>query len=221
MIAIPDRLPTISLEALRERFVALILPRITTHAAVVFRGHHADQKAEWTADSFALAWLWYTRLYARGKDAADFPATFATVVVRAVKCGRRITGMEKAKDLLSRRAQIRHGFRVERLPATTRAPHDDLYGTVGGQRLHDEHEECLRENVRTPVPDQVNFRLSFPRFLRRQTRRDRRLAHYLSLGNSGKSAAQRFGLSPGRITQIRQRLCKEWHLMHDEQAPCA
>jgi hypothetical protein len=219
MIAIPERLPTVSLATLHQHFVARLLPRITVHARIVFRGYGEEQQAELTADSVALAWSWYTRLYERGKDAATFPATFASFVVRAVKCGRRLTGMDKAKDVLSRRAQARHGFRVEAMPATTRAPRNELYGAVGGQRLQDEHEECLRENVRTPVPDQVNFRVSFPAFLGRQTTRDRRLARHLSLGHSGKNAAQKFGLSPGRVTQIRQRLCREWYAMHDEQAP--
>ena len=218
MIAIANRLPTISLDAIRDRFVTLLLPRITTHAAIVFRDRNAEQKAELSAETVALGWRWYLRLIERGKDAVHFPATFASLVVRAVSSGRRLAGMEKAKDVLSRRAQARHRFRVERLPATTRAPHDRIYGSVYGQRLQDEHEECLRENVRTPVPDQVNFRMSFPDFLSRQTPRDRRLAVYLSLGHSGKSAAQRFGLSPGRVTQIRQRLCKEWQAMHEEPA---
>jgi hypothetical protein len=105
------------------------------------------------------------------------------------------------------------------LPATSRTAHEGLYNVVGGQRKLDEWEEGLQDNAKTPVPEQANFRLSYPRFLRRQTPRNRRLAEYLAMGNSGKTAAQRFRLSPGRVTQIRQRLCKEWHTMHDEHAP--
>jgi hypothetical protein len=50
-------------------------------------------------------------------------------------------------------------------------------------------------------------------------RRDRRLAHFLSLGNSAKDAARKFKLSTGRITQLRQQWCREWHALHDEKVP--
>jgi len=97
--------------------------------------------------------------------------------------------------------------------------HDRPYNVVGGQRKLDEWEEGLQDNVKTPFPEQVNFRLSFPRLLNRQTDRDRHIAEFLAVGNSGKATAQTFGLSPCRITQIRQQLCKEWHAMHNERAP--
>ena len=57
----------------------------------------------------------------------------------------------------------------------------------------------------TPVPDQVQFRLDWPRFFATLSGRDRRLAAFLALGHSGRQAAGRFGLSPGRVTQLRQR----------------
>jgi transposase len=36
------------------------------------------------------------------------------------------------------------------------------------------------------------------------------MAEFLSLGHSAKQAAEKFNLSAGRITQLRQRWCKEW-----------
>jgi hypothetical protein len=219
MIATVDSFPTVSIEELHGQFVEVVLPRIQTHAALVFRDFKADEKDELTADAFALAWKWMVRLVQRGKDPTKFPTAIATLVCRAVKCGRRLIGQEKAKDALSRRAQRRHGFRVEQMPATTRTSHEGLYAVVGGQRMLDRWEAFLQDNVKTPIPDQVNFRLSFPRFMDGQQDRTRRIAEFLALGNSAKAAAQKFGLSPCRITQIRQRLCKDWFGMHDEMAP--
>ncbi|OAI42041.1 hypothetical protein AYO40_02080 [Planctomycetaceae bacterium SCGC AG-212-D15] len=219
MIATVDSFPTVSIGGLHGQFLKVVLPRIESHAALVFRSRKAEEKAELLADATALAWKWTTRLVQRGKDPTRFPTAIATLVCRAVRCGRRITRMESAKDVLSKRAQQRHDFRVERLPATTRTHHDGLYNVVGGQRKLDDWEEHLQDNVRTPIPEQANFRLSYPRFMDGQTDRNRRIAEFLAVGNSGKAAAQRFGLSPCRITQIRQRLCKDWHDMHDEQAP--
>ena len=39
------------------------------------------------------------------------------------------------------------------------------------------------------------------------------------LGHSNKQAAATFRLSPGRVSQIRQRLCREWFARHGEKAP--
>ena len=61
--------------------------------------------------------------------------------------------------MLSPAAQRRHGFRVESLPVATRTAHEDLYGSAHGQQEQDAFEERLRDNTRTPVPDQAAFRI--------------------------------------------------------------
>jgi hypothetical protein len=218
MIATVDSFPTVAIEELHAQFVKIVLPRVESHAALVFRSRKAEDKAELLADAVALAWKWTVRLVNRGKNPWKFPTAIATLVCRAVSCGRRVTRMDSAKDVLSRRAQRRHGFRVERLPAT-RTSHDGRFGVVGGQRTQDEWEEALHDNVKTPVPEQANFRLSYPRFMGSQADRNRRIAEFLAVGNSGKVAARTFGISPARITGIRQQLCRDWHAMHDEVAP--
>lgn len=133
-------------------------------------------------------------------------------------CGRRVTGQERAWDVLSARAQRRHGFKVESLPASTRRPFDDLYSAVRGQQFLDEYEERLRDNTFTPPPDAAAFRLDWPGFLDTLTERNRELAHFLSLGHAAKKAADKFRLSPGRVTQLRQRWCREWRLCQGELA---
>src|SRR5262249_59235024 len=104
----------------------------------------------------------------------------------------------------------RRGCRGGRPPASTRSPHEHLYADPHGQALLDALEERLRDNTVTPPPDAAAFRVDWPLFLRGLTRRDRDLALFLSLGHSGKAAAAKFGLSPGRVTQLRQRWCREW-----------
>jgi hypothetical protein len=87
MIATVDSLPTVSINDLHAQFLTLVLPRIQTHAAVVFRGRKADEKTELLADAIALAWKWFVRLVQRDKDPRAFPTAIATLVCRAVKCG--------------------------------------------------------------------------------------------------------------------------------------
>jgi hypothetical protein len=100
-------------QRLHARFL-LLLPRIEAHAKIYFRDIRcAAQRAAQIAETVALAWKWFVRLDKRGKDAADFVATFATFAARAVRCGRRVAGVSKAKDVMDRHVQQRHDFEVE------------------------------------------------------------------------------------------------------------
>src|SRR5262249_25472721 len=134
-------------------------------------------------------------------------------------CGRRLCGQERLRDVLSAAARRRYGFKVEPLPASLRTSVEDRAGSPHGQAEQDAYEQRLADNTQTPVPEQANFRLSFPVFLSNLPERDRDLAEFLSLGHEAKEAAKAFGLSPGRVTQLRQRLCRRWFAMHGEEAP--
>jgi hypothetical protein len=204
---------------LHRRYL-LLLPRLETHACVVFRGVRCPARQEdRVQECVALGWQWFLRLAERGKDVFAFLMAIVALVARAVQCGRRLCGQERSKDVLSPLAQGRRGFRVEHLPATTGGPHDHLYSDPHGQALHDGFEERLRDNAVTPPPDAAAFRIDWPRFLRGLARRDREMALFLSLGNSGKAAAARFGVSPGRVTQLRQQWCLAWRACQGEEAP--
>jgi hypothetical protein len=204
-------------KTLHSRFLAL-LPRIQTHALIVFRDIACPQRrADLIAELIALAWLWFIRLAKRGKAVEDFVVTFCRLLTKAVKSGRKLAGMVKAKDVLNRHAQQRHGFKVQSLPLSTRACHEDLYSAVRGQQLHDTYEERLKDNTVTPPPDAAAFRIDFPIFLSSLSQRDRELAEFLSLGNSGKHAASKFGISQGRVTQLRQTWCRVWRSCQGEE----
>src|SRR5580704_5153594 len=133
-------------EHLSERFLA-ILPRIRRHAQIYFRHIScASQRDDKIAETIALAWRWFVRLAEQGKDASCFPVAFATLIARSVRCGRRLAGMEKAKDVMSPAAQRRHGFVVGKLPD---------YSTLAATALGD----ALTDNVQTPPPEQAAFRI--------------------------------------------------------------
>ena len=44
-----------------------------------------------------------------------------------------LAGQERSRDVLSSRAQRRHGFTVQSLPASLRRPMDNLYSSPQGQ----------------------------------------------------------------------------------------
>ena len=85
-----------------------------------------------------------------------------------------------------------------------------LYAHAQGQNLQDTFEERLRDNTQSPVPDQAAFRIDWPTYFNSLTDRDQRLAEFLSLGHTAKQAARVFGISPARVTQLRQQWCREW-----------
>jgi hypothetical protein len=200
----------VSAEGLQVRFLALV-PRIETHAQIFFRGIRCPvQKEDRVAECVALAWQWFVSLSHRGKDVFAFPMAFAALVARAVKCGRRLCGRERARDVFSPLAQQRHGFRIEALPSATRNPHEQLYADPHGQALLDAFEERLRDNTLTPVPDQAAFRIDFPNWLRTLTGRERRLIRAMARNERTKDLSRAFELSPGRISQLRREFRDAW-----------
>jgi hypothetical protein len=133
----------------------------------------------------------------RGKDPADFASTFAGYAARAVRRGRRVCGQEAGQEVLSPRAQARHGFMVLRLPQHT---------TLEGSPL----EEALQDNTITPPPDAAAFRIDFPDWLATWPERDRRLIEALGLGERTLALVDQFGLTPGRVSQKRREYHSDW-----------
>jgi hypothetical protein len=197
---IPSRNPFGSppaLEALHEKFLAL-LPRILIHARISFRDVHCShEKDDVIAEAIALAWRWYLRLMEQGKDAARFPSVLALFAVRRVRGGRRLCTKERSRDVLTRSAQVRHGFRVGPLPSASRLG-DNLF------------EQALQDNRQTSIPDQVCFRCDFPSWQSTRSDRDRRLIDDLMIGGRTGEVARKHGLSAARVAQLRREFHADW-----------
>src|SRR5271166_4773165 len=119
-------------QSLHTHFLSL-LPRIVTHGRIYFRNLKCQQKKEDAmAEMVALSWKWFVRLAQKGKDASEFTSALATFAARAVKSGRRLTGMEKTNDVLSPLTQTRRSFTVSSLPNIS-----SLCGNVLEEALQD------------------------------------------------------------------------------------
>lgn len=140
-----------TLHALHARFLEL-LPRIELHGRIYFRHLNAHDKGEALQELRCLAWKRFCHLARRGKDVGQFMFNFNRFLVRHISAGRRVVGMQKAKDVLSPRAQRQHGFLVQPLPTSPRATHASLYSAVCGQREQDVFEERLQDNMVSPIP---------------------------------------------------------------------
>lgn len=203
-------------KSLQSAFLDL-LPRIRTHAAIAFRHLKCPGKRDdAVAEVVGVCWKWYLRLMARGKDPRAFVSTLAGLAARAVRCGRKVAGMERSKDALNPQAQRRFGFRAEPLPARTARRYADLYGDPHGQGQLDAFEQRLRDNTVTRPPEQAAFRIDFPRWLAGLGERDRRIAADMMHDEPTRELAARHRLSQGRISQLRRQFHRSWRRFHGE-----
>jgi hypothetical protein len=186
--------------------LAAVLPRLTSHAAVCLGGVRCPhERAELQAELFALGWAWFLRTRQHGKHPEQFPTAIATFAGRAVRSGRRLCGQQKAKDVLSPVAQRRHGFSVGPLPE---------FDSCNGDVL----EEALHDNTQTPPDEQAAFRLDFPAWVGRRSDRDRRLIGEMLVGERTRDLATRFGLTPGRVSQLRREFFADWSAFCGERS---
>src|SRR4051794_13943315 len=198
MLSVNPSLHTQSIEQLHACFVKHLLPRVQRHARIVFRSLRCPhRKEDAIADTVGVAWRWYVALTQRGKDASLFVFAMAALAARHVRSGRGPCGTEPGQDVLSHRAQCRHGFVVSKLPD---------FSTWSGNPL----DEALHENTRSPVPEQAAFRIDFPCWLQSLSERDQRVVEDLMLGERTLDVARKHGLSPARVSQLRREFLEGW-----------
>jgi hypothetical protein len=207
MIESADQKPVSDMHA---RFLQL-LPRLQLHGSIFFRNLPPHKKEEAIAEMIALAWKWFRRLTERGKDVSAFQMVLVYLVAKAVSSGRRVTRQESAKDAMNPRTQQRHGFRVEHfeLPKCHRS-------NPLGQEMQNEMEERLCENTQTPVPEQAAFRIDWPEWMKTRTDRERRIIGDLMAGARTLDVSRKYGISPGRVSQLREKFHRDWLLFIDQ-----
>jgi hypothetical protein len=193
-----------ALARLRATFLNSILPKVLTHGRVYFRHVKCPhQKEDLLAEMTGLCWLWHLRLAERGKDATRFPTTLAAFASRAVRGGRRLAGMDRAKDVLSPLAQRRKGFAVCKLPDCS---------ALDGVPLH----EALHDSTKSPPADQAALRIDLPRWLATLGKRDGRIALDMALGFRTRELAAAYRLSAARISQLRRQFHQSWRQFQGE-----
>lgn len=180
------------------------LPRIRTHAKVRF-GAIADpaRRDDAIAEVVGLGWVHWLSALRHGKDPNEFVSTIADLAVRQVRSCRKVTGSERSRDAMSPLAHRKNGFVNVPLPGGRR-PHADIYSRPNGQDECDAAEEGMQAHTQSPVPDQVAFRMDIPSWMERLADKKRRIVKDLMQGDSTQEAAEKHGVSQGRISQIRR-----------------
>jgi hypothetical protein len=182
-------------------FLAM-LPAIRRTAQITFRKIRPELRDDLIEEVVANAFVAYARLVERGQADRALPSPLARFAIAQVRVGRRVGNRLRISDALSNYAQYQKGFQVERLDS------------------FDEEENCweqiLIEDKRATPAEVAICRIDFAEWLRRLTARLRRIALTLAGGATTKDAAKQFGLSPARISQLREWLKKSWEAFQGE-----
>jgi DNA-directed RNA polymerase specialized sigma24 family protein len=187
------------------------LPRITKHAQYALRHVGCrDAREELIAETLALAWRHFSDLAQRGKRPEEFVTTLALRCTQAVRAGRRLAGSDRARDVLSPIAKARHGVTVVRLGDRIPAPGEDPTGPAGEEVL----AGALTIDPKARVAEQATFRIDFPAWREGFSTRDRSVLDALAAGDRPGEVAERFGICPARVSQLREAFRESWCEFH-------
>jgi hypothetical protein len=139
------------------------------------------------------------RLAEQDRSFLASPTTLARFAIAQVRVGRCIDVRLNSNEVLSRYAQERRGFRVERLhhSASDRA-----------------WREVLVEDPRATPAEVALTRVDFEDWLATLSPRQRTLANSLAEGHTVTELAAQFRLSVGRVSQLRRELAESWDTFH-------
>lgn len=189
-----------ALPLLQSRFLQ-ILPRIEAHAHIYFRGVRCEsRRSDLVQETVSIAWESFVRASQRGKDPRRFITAIARFAVLHVRCHRYFCGSSSPNDALSEAAQYRRGYKAH---------------SFSGSRAW---EEALKDNRKSPVDEQVCFKLDFREWLRTLDSRSRKMVEQMILGERTCDLAKSFGISAARISQLRRWLQEEWNRFCDGHA---
>ncbi len=176
-------------------FLAMI-PTIHRKARFAFRKARPELQQDLITEVIANAMLAYVRLMELGKQDLAFASALGRFAVAQVRVGRRVGSRLRVGDVMSQYAQRQKDFRVERL---------DQF---------DDEENCWQqlvvEDKRATPADVAAVRIDFASWLRLLPRRRRKIALALAGGETTKTAAKKFEVSPARISQLRLWLKESW-----------
>jgi len=184
------------------RFVAMI-PGIRKHLRFVFRHSPSAIRQEWIDDALAQAFVLFAHLVHRKRAHLAYATALARYAAHHVRQGGLIGLRVKRRDVTSRAAQRRFGFRL------TSA--DQCWG-----QSQLPFRELLCESRYATPAEIAAIRIDLARWLSLLSGRQREIAQCLAVGDSTGLVASRFQVSPGRISQIRLELETQWRRFHRE-----
>lgn len=184
-----------------------VLPDVQRRAEIRFRKLRAERREEAIQEAIASACVAYQLLAAQGKLGLAHPSTLADFAARHVANGRHVGGRQDgAADPLSPLCHRRHHVTVQSYHAPNAG------GSTDGWR------QVAIADRRASIPDVAAFRIDFGRWLQTLNRRDRRIIAAFVGGERTAAVAARFGITAGRVSQLRRKYETAWRIFQGEMA---
>jgi hypothetical protein len=168
----------------------IMLPEIERRLRRAFRHLDAEAREDAIEEGVIHSLLSFARLHDQGRTEAASASTLAWYAALAVKRGRLTGSRLNGKEPLSRYAQLSNGIKVE--------------------QHHGNWMDLLVEDKRASVPDQVAAKLDVGAWFATLSRRMKQIAADLAYGFTTSEVAQKHGVTPGRISQLRRTLEESW-----------
>jgi hypothetical protein len=180
-----------------------LVPTIRRHARIRLRHLGAAEREEAVQEIVASAFVAFVRLIARRQGHRAFATPLAEFGVRGYRAGRRVGGRLNRRDVTSHYCTVKTGVTVT--------------GLIRWDDQAQEWREILVEDRRFPPAEAAAARLDFAAWLAALPNRNRRIALLLATGEATSVVAQRFRLTPGRVSQLRRELRDDWHTFVDDR----
>jgi len=178
-----------------------IMPAVQTHASVCFHRLNPTDQEEATAEAIARACVTYQKLVQQKKLGQVYVGNIATFAVKAVNGGRRVGGHRNSKDVLDPVTRTKKNITVASLSPWSTP--DNTW------------RDLLLESRRVSPADQACFNVDFHEWLSSWPQRHRMIIAALAAGYRGKVVARKFGVSEGRISQLRLEFQESWETMQN------
>lgn len=182
----------------KQRFEEM-LPVIYRRARFAFRYLPPSERNEAVSDVVANAFCAFRRLAELGKIDIAYAGALVRFAIAQYRSGRRVGTSLCKGDVLASPERL-HGRRIVASLSYSVEDRDWC--------------ETIADDRHWSIPEQAAFRVDFPAWLKRLTRRDRRVVKFLGVGNRTCDAAEKFGLTAGRISQLRTEWKSSWDEFH-------
>ncbi len=177
----------------------ILLPEIERRLWRAFRQLDAERREDAVAEAIVHSLLSYSRLLDLGNAESATASTLAWYAAMRVKRGRPAAGRMNGDEPLSRYAQIGNGIEVE--------------------HRHINWMDLMVEDKRASISDMVAAKLDVGAWFATLSRRMKWIATDLACGCSTSEVAQKYGVSAGRISQLRRKLADSWNAFQHDTLP--
>ena len=180
-----------------------MLPKIRRQASIKLRHLRAEAREEFVAEVVARTYCAWCRLVEQGRPEIARPTPLVKYAVRQVRAGRRVGCRQNSQDILSTQIRGINGLTIERIDR--RDPQNGAWN------------ELLVEDRKAGPAETAAARLDLSAWLRTLPKRNRKIATALALGESTGAVAEQFGLTAGRVSQLRVWLREHWEQFQSDR----